>query len=224
MAQHDMIIANQTAPNFRSDINDALAALVTCSSGTSAPSTTSAYMLWADTTNALLKQRNAANSGWITLGDLGETDLGLFDGSRAILGTYGAFGTTPALSGTVRMPSTGKIQARNAANSADLVLMTTNAADVVQINIDTATATVANDGTVNLGGLQTGLLVIVSNFDHTALFVLSNLITYEVSDPDSKYSVTQDNAGTINLYNSAGSVILQNKSGGSRSFYITNIK
>jgi hypothetical protein len=100
MTQHDMNIANDTGAAVRSDINNALASLVSCSSGTSAPSTTFAYMLWADTTNNLLKQRNGANSAWITLGDLGETDLGHFDGTRA-----GSF-TTLDTSGKATLAST----------------------------------------------------------------------------------------------------------------------
>ncbi len=52
------------------NINAALLSLVTNHSGASAPSTTYAYMLWADTANALLKQRNAANSAWVTIGEL----------------------------------------------------------------------------------------------------------------------------------------------------------
>ena len=73
MPQHDMNIANDTAANVRSDLNNALAALVGVSSGASAPGTTFAYMLWADTSNGLLKQRNAANSGWIIRGTLAES-------------------------------------------------------------------------------------------------------------------------------------------------------
>jgi len=67
MTQHDMNIANQGAAAFRTDLNNALLSLVTLSSGTTAPSTTFAGMLWRDTTNSLYKQRNAADNGWITL-------------------------------------------------------------------------------------------------------------------------------------------------------------
>lgn len=73
MAQHDYDLANASGSSFRGDANSALAAIVSLNSGTSAPSTTFAYMLWADTTNGLLKQRNAANSGWIIRGSLAET-------------------------------------------------------------------------------------------------------------------------------------------------------
>jgi hypothetical protein len=36
-----------------------------------------AYMFWADTTTGLLKQRNAADSAWITIGTMASTNLGL---------------------------------------------------------------------------------------------------------------------------------------------------
>jgi hypothetical protein len=76
-SQHDMDLANQAGASYRTDNNGALVALATLSSGTSAPSTTFAYMLWADTTTGLLKIRNAANTTWITVGTLAVENLGL---------------------------------------------------------------------------------------------------------------------------------------------------
>lgn len=70
--QHDMNAANGSGATVRADLNNALESLATVSSGASAPSTTFAYQLWADTTNGLLKQRNAANSGWLIRGTLAE--------------------------------------------------------------------------------------------------------------------------------------------------------
>lgn len=67
MAQHDYVIANQSAAAFRADLNNALAAVVTQNSGPAEPSVTYAYMPWADTTAGLFKIRNAANTGWIAL-------------------------------------------------------------------------------------------------------------------------------------------------------------
>jgi hypothetical protein len=74
MAQHDYNIANQSGQAFRADLNNALAAIVSGNSGVSAPSTTYAYQYWVDTASspALLKQRNAANNAWVTLGPAGE--------------------------------------------------------------------------------------------------------------------------------------------------------
>lgn len=73
MPQNDFDIANQAGAAFRADINSALQALATLSSGATAPSTTYARMEWADTTTNTLKRRNAANSGWIVVGTLDET-------------------------------------------------------------------------------------------------------------------------------------------------------
>jgi hypothetical protein len=77
MAQHDYIIANQSGAGFRSDLNNGLAAIVSQNSGAAEPSTTYAYQWWADTTTGLLKIRNAANNGWITIGTLASANLGL---------------------------------------------------------------------------------------------------------------------------------------------------
>ena len=67
MATHDYNIANQTGANFRSDLNNALSAILSNNSSASEPTTTAAYMLWVDTSNSLLKLRNSADDGWITL-------------------------------------------------------------------------------------------------------------------------------------------------------------
>ena len=67
MAQHDYDIANQSGANFRTDLNNALDAIVSNNSGSSEPSTKFAYEWWIDTSNNLLKLRNSANNAWITL-------------------------------------------------------------------------------------------------------------------------------------------------------------
>ena len=66
MSQNDMAVANQTFPNFRSDMNAAFQALASMSGGTSEPTVTYAGQPWHDTTSNLLKYRNQANSAWIT--------------------------------------------------------------------------------------------------------------------------------------------------------------
>ena len=72
MATHDYVIDNQTAPNFRADLNSALAAIVTQNSSGTAPTATYANMFWFDTAANQLKKRNEANSAWITLGTVDE--------------------------------------------------------------------------------------------------------------------------------------------------------
>jgi hypothetical protein len=75
MAQGDMNIANQGFPAFRADLNDQLEALVTNSSGATAPATTFPHQWWLDTstTPSTLRQRNAANDAWIVVGLLNQS-------------------------------------------------------------------------------------------------------------------------------------------------------
>ena len=77
MPTHDLVIENGTGAAVRSDLNDALAAIVSNSSNATAPATTYSYQWWADTTTGLLKIRNAANSAFVTVGTLSATNLGL---------------------------------------------------------------------------------------------------------------------------------------------------
>ena len=72
MATHDYVIDNQSAPAFRSDLNNVLQAIVTQNSSAAAPTTTYADMIWYDTAANQLKKRNEANSAWITLGTIDE--------------------------------------------------------------------------------------------------------------------------------------------------------
>jgi hypothetical protein len=67
MSQHDLDIANQTFPNTRSDLNNALKALGSNSSGTSVPSTPYANQFWYDTANNLFYIRNEDNDANIEI-------------------------------------------------------------------------------------------------------------------------------------------------------------
>jgi hypothetical protein len=90
VAQHDYVIANGTGAAVRSDLNNALAAIVSQNSGATEPATMYAYQWWADTTTGLLKLRNAANNAWITLFQLdGEwSTLAVENGSAAAPSIY----------------------------------------------------------------------------------------------------------------------------------------
>jgi len=96
MSQSDFDIADQAGSPFLAELNLQLKALASQSAGTSAPATMYAYQLWADTTNGVIKQRNAANSAWILRATLAETlvvarssntVLALADFSRTFIGT-----------------------------------------------------------------------------------------------------------------------------------------
>jgi len=84
MAQHDYNIANQTAPNARTDINNALSAIATNNSGGSAPSTTYANQWWYDTGSNLLRIRNEANTGWITAAYLDGSTWKIIDNTPVV--------------------------------------------------------------------------------------------------------------------------------------------
>ena len=82
MATHDYVLDNATGANFRSDLNNALAAIVSNNSSSSEPSTKYAYQWWADTNDGVLKIRNSSNDGWVTLLQLDGT-LTLEDGTNS---------------------------------------------------------------------------------------------------------------------------------------------
>lgn len=73
MSQHDMDVANAPGITFRTDMNAALQALASQSSGAAAPSTTFPCQVWADTGTNRLKKRNSANTAWLDMGALDST-------------------------------------------------------------------------------------------------------------------------------------------------------
>jgi hypothetical protein len=74
MSQHDFTIDNQTFPNTRTDLNNALQALASTSSGTGTPSTTFANQIFYNTSNNTLLMRNEANDNNITILELDQSN------------------------------------------------------------------------------------------------------------------------------------------------------
>jgi len=111
VAQHDYSIANQSGAAFRQDLNNALAAIVSINSGSTAPATTFAYMLWLDTAAGQVKQRNAANNAWVVIGTLGSVNWGLLSSSTASSTYMPLAGGT--FSGNVGSSATGYLQIPN---------------------------------------------------------------------------------------------------------------
>ena len=95
MSQHDFNIANQSFPATRTDLNNALAALASNSSGDAEPGTTYANQWWYETDTNTLKLRNEANNAWIEIATLDQssnnvlsiTTQGLTLGATAITAT-----------------------------------------------------------------------------------------------------------------------------------------
>ena len=67
MAQSNYNLTNTNAATARSKINEVFTAAATTNSGSSAPSTTFANMLWYDSSNKILKMRSEANDSWLDI-------------------------------------------------------------------------------------------------------------------------------------------------------------
>lgn len=100
MSIHDYNLENQTGLQFRQDLNNALAAIVSNNSNDTEPDDTFSFMWWIDTSGSpdLLKIRNAANDGWVTIGPVDTANFGLLPLSGgtltgAILAAAGALST-----------------------------------------------------------------------------------------------------------------------------------
>lgn len=102
MAQHDYVIDNQSAPAFRADLNNALAAVVSQNSGSAAPTVTFANMFWYDTVNNQLKKRNESDTGWITLGTIDEASGRFTPTGSSDTGAVTYFATSTAPSGWLK--------------------------------------------------------------------------------------------------------------------------
>lgn len=141
MSQHDLIIANQGFPAFRSDLNDGLQALGSLQSGATTPSTTYANMLWYDTANNILKIRNEDNDAWISLLTLNQTSDTLQSVSGLVIGTdVQAYNAATAI--------TSAAQTFTAGQRGEVTALT----DASSISIDLADS---NNFSVTLGGNRT---------------------------------------------------------------------
>lgn len=131
MSQHDFNIGNQLFPATRTDLNNALVALASNSSGTSAPSTTYANQFWYETDTNKLQIRNEANSAWIEIATLDQsggsvqsiTTAGLTLGSTAISATGAEINQLDAITrGSIIYGNASGATARLAAGAANKIL------------------------------------------------------------------------------------------------------
>ena len=77
MAEHDFIIDNGTGSAVRTDLNNLFQAIASNNSKSGALTTNYAYQWHVDTSDGNLKIRNAANNGYVTIGPVATTNLGL---------------------------------------------------------------------------------------------------------------------------------------------------
>jgi len=130
MPTHDYFLDNNSGAAFRVDLNNALAAIVTNNSSETEPSTKYAYQWWADTNSGILKIRNSANDGWISL---------LFLSGVYLLGD-----------GTVSNPSLAFINNNSTGIFRDNSTETLGFATAGVSRLQLGTATVFNEGGANV--------------------------------------------------------------------------
>ena len=108
MAQHDYNIANQAGAAFRSDLNNALAAIRTNNSGSGQPTDKFAYQWYVDSDDSLLYIGNSGGTDYIEVGDASLVNLGLKKTRRATAqastsGTAITFGSIPSWANQITM-------------------------------------------------------------------------------------------------------------------------
>lgn len=102
MSQHDFNISDQGFPAARSDLNDALAAGASNSTGATAPATTFPNQWWYDTTVGIMKKSNNADTaweefspggggGWVPLSSQTVSNVDSIDFTTGIDSTYDAY-------------------------------------------------------------------------------------------------------------------------------------
>tara|TARA_A100001201_G_scaffold57629_2_gene55590 strand:+ start:3357 stop:3947 length:591 start_codon:yes stop_codon:yes gene_type:complete len=145
VATHDYNLANASGSAFRSDLNNALAAIASNNSDSSDPATTFAFQWYVDTGDDTLKIRNAANNAYInvsTVGGIGTANLGL------------APAASPTFTGDVVISSTSALQIPVGTTAQR---PTSPSAGDLRFNSTTTSAEIYNGtGFVAVGGGATG--------------------------------------------------------------------
>jgi hypothetical protein len=187
MATHDYVIANGTGAAVRSDLNNALAAIVSNNSGSSEPGTTYAYQWWADTNANVLKIRNSANDAWITLRELDGTML-IEDGTNSAPGLAFADDTNTGIyspaadqigfvtAGVQRLViETGEVVFNDPSNDVDFRVESNGNTHMLFVDggndtVSIGTSTASNKLRVHQGS-DTPNVVIVTGADETSEFI-----------------------------------------------------
>jgi hypothetical protein len=214
MAQHDMNIANQGFPNFRSDLNNALSALVSNSSGSTAPSTMFSYQWWLDTstTPTTLKMRNTANDAWITVAFFNQSTNLMSLSTTTIISTsatslvVGANGSTnPAFtvdSSTASQVAGFKIT--GAATGGTVALVATDSGSNTNLTFNAK-----GTGTISIANISTGNVIVGGggSANRRAVITANGLATFGYSDNSLQSNVTLENLDTSSTTNHGSSIL-----------------
>ena len=153
MAQaSDFTIANQSFPNFRTDLNTVLGAINSSNSGTSRPSSATTGTFWLDTTNSgsnllVLKFFDGSDDITFATFNTSSNTVDVSDSASDLVGD-----TTPQLGGNLDVNGNDIVSTSNA--NIDIVPNGTGdvtlQADTVQIGDNNANATLTTNGTGDL--------------------------------------------------------------------------
>lgn len=152
---YDTIAGGDSLSSSLTKIKNRDDALLSLHSGSTAPSTTVAFMLWADTNSGSLKIRNSDDDGWVTIGTLASDSLGLNSG-KAGLGY---------LTATIGAPTNGNAVFTEILNVGTMISITdsnspTDESDELNIVEDgtyRVKMQVRHNGTVNAGVMTLNL-------------------------------------------------------------------
>lgn len=209
MSQNDFTIANQDFPSFRSDLNLALAALASTSSGASAPSTTFANQLFYNTSTNILSIRNEDNDAFIPIALLDQSNdviteiqaqgIAFSDGDNAITIADGGLCTFPQDVTGLTFNPTGDTAAGDAA-----AIGKTAAEGLILTGQGSATdVTIKNDADATVASIATGTTVLTINDDVTVVgravgstITAENDATYDLAVGN---NFTTTTAGTVTV-------------------------
>jgi hypothetical protein len=125
--QNSITIQNGSGASVRASINNALQSIVTDFAGSTDPSSMTPsnafpYCTWLDTTNGLLKRRNAANTSWNSIGTVNSS------GKIMLFGVYGHSGVkTVTANTTLTSDDINNFIVVNSANAVTLTMPTPTA-------------------------------------------------------------------------------------------------
>jgi len=148
----DFTIANQSFPNFRTDLNTVLGAINSSNSGTSRPSSATTGTFWLDTTNSgsnllVLKFFDGSDDITFATFNTSSNTVDVSDSSSDVVGD-----TTPQLGGNLDVNGNDIVSTSNA--DIDIIPNGTGdvnlGADTVQIGDNNANATLTTQGTGDL--------------------------------------------------------------------------
>ncbi len=148
----DFTIANQSFPDFRTDLNSVLGAINSSNSGTSRPSSATTGTFWLDTTNSasnllVLKFFDGSDDITFATFNTSSNSVDVSDSSSDIVGD-----TTPQLGGDLDVNGNDIVSTSNA--DIDIIPNGTGdinlGADTIQVGDNNANATITTQGTGDL--------------------------------------------------------------------------